>query len=428
MEHAPHLEQWLEWTYEGNARERRLAVETLAGNPDLLNEDPWLACAVGDISVIRKALSADAGWANRPGGPLGMPPLVAVTHSMLILEPEFGESILHSARFLLAHGADVNCSWTNPKWPDSPLSALYGAAGRTHHELMLKILLDAGADPNDNESLYHSLESRGSTCTRLLLDRGARVDGTNAIARAIDYGKLEDLQLMLQHDGVARERPWIHHAILRGRPFEYVTTLVRAGADLRANDRDGNSLYRYAQVHGRSDVVEILHAAGIEEPLTEEEQFVAACARGDYASARHIREALPDIFSRLTCRQLQALPEQAGTGNERAVRTMLGLGWPVDIKAAWSATALNLAVYRGDASMVHRLLDSGADWRIEHGFGDNVWGTLAHASRDDIEDPSAPRNYLGCAKALIAHNVPTPDRKYKFSDELDAYLEQIRFA
>jgi hypothetical protein len=326
MEHAARLKQWLEWTYEGNARDRRLAIETLAANPGFLNEDPWLSWAVGNASTVRKALSTDAGWANRPGGPLGMPPLVAVTHSMLILEPECTESILHSARFLLAHGANVNCSWTNPKWPESPLSALYGAAGKTHHESMLKVLLDAGADPNDNESLYHSLESRASTCTRLLLDRGARVEGTNAIARAIDYGKLDDLQLMLQHDGVARERPWIHHAILRGRPLEYMTALVRAGADLRAKDRDGTTLYRYAQVHGRPDVVEILRAAGIEEPLTEEEQFVAACARGDYASARRIREDIPDIFSRLTYRQLQALPEQADIGNERAVLTMLELG------------------------------------------------------------------------------------------------------
>jgi hypothetical protein len=78
--------------------------------------------------------------------------------------------------------------------------------------------------------------------------------------------------------------------------------------------------------------------------------------------------------------------------------------------------------------MAGLLLNSGADWRIEHGVGDNVWGTLAHASRNDIEDPSAPRNYLGCAKALTAHNVPPPGRKYMFSDEVEDYLEQIRFA
>ena len=99
-----------------------------------------------------------------------MTPLVAVTHSILILETAFEGPLLNSAKLLLHYGANVNSSWTNAKWPDSPLSALYGAAGRTHHVGMLKLLLNTGANPDDNESLYHSLESQDSTCTRLLLD------------------------------------------------------------------------------------------------------------------------------------------------------------------------------------------------------------------------------------------------------------------
>lgn len=48
---------------------------------------------------------------------------------------------------------------------------------------MTKRLLDAGADPNDDESLYHALEDVART--RLLLEAGARVTGSNARYRVL---------------------------------------------------------------------------------------------------------------------------------------------------------------------------------------------------------------------------------------------------
>ena len=424
---AARLRTWLRWATEGHARERRLAIRMLREEPDLFAGDAWLACTIGDEAAIANALARDPGWANRTGGPLAMPPLVAATHSRLILEEGFEAPLLASARLLLRHGADVNSSWTDPRWPDSPLSALYGAAGRTHHLDMTRLLLEAGANPDDNESLYHSLESRDSACTRLLLDAGGRVVGTNAIGRALDYDKLDDLRLLLRHGGDARERPWLHHAILRGRSLEHIVALVEAGADLSAENDEGISLYRWAQMHGRVDVVEILTAAGIEEPLTDEEQFVAACTRGDEPAGRIIQERTPEIVSRLTEQQLQALPRLASVGALSAVRTMLALGWPREVKAGWDATALNLAVFQGDAAMARLLLEGGADWRTPHGFGDNVLGTLSYASQtDDIAD-SAPRDYVGCARAIIAAGAPLIDwERYVFPAEVSEYIDTLR--
>ena len=261
---AEQLKVWFEWLYEGDRRERGLALRTLREEPDFAAGDVWVAFATGDQAAIQR-LAANHAWLNAAHGPMGMPPLIAVTHSMLILEPEFETALLSTARFLLQRGANPDVIWANPKHPEWPLSALYGAAGRTHHAGMLKLLLEAGANTDDNESLYHSLESSDSTCTRLLVDAGVRVTGTNAIGRALDYGKLDDIRLMLEHGGNANERPWIHHAILRGRSMEHIQLLAGAGADLRAVDKDGISVYRCAQLHGRADVVEFLRRHGIEE-------------------------------------------------------------------------------------------------------------------------------------------------------------------
>jgi hypothetical protein len=424
---ATKLERWLRDVYNGDAGARRTSLRVLREHPALFHGDPWAACATGDLDTIRSAIASNAGWANAPGGPLAMPPLVAVTHSRLIAEPDLEPKLLASARLLLDSGANANSTWTNPAWPDFPLSALFGAAGVTHSAAMTALLLDAGANPNDNESLYHSVESRDSTCTRLLLRAGVRVNGTNALARVLDFDKLEDLRLMLAHGGDANERPLVHHAIMRGRSIEHVRALFDAGADMRRSNEHGVSPFRFAQAFGRADVVALLRAAGVDEPLDESELFISACARGDEQTARTMLASAPGLVDRLTARQLQLMPEMASAGNITAVRTMLAVGWPREVKAAWDATALNLAVFRGDAEMAELLLDSGADWRTRHGYNDNVIGTLAWASREQpMEDP-APHDYEGCARTLLAHGVPAPDMDaYGFSDEVTAIFDAWR--
>lgn len=421
---ADRLRMWWTWALEGNARDRGLAVRMLREEPDLFAGDAWLACVIGDEASVRRALASEPDFANRRGGAFAMPPLPAVTHSKLILEDGFETHLMACAKLLLEHGADVNGSWEDARWPGNPLSVLYGAAGRTHHAGMTKLLLEAGANPNDNESLYHSVECPSTTCTLLLLDAGARVSGTNAIGRVLDYDKLDALRLLLKHGGDAMEGRWIHHAILRGRSLAHIQALADAGADLRATDDDGVSVYRWARMHGRVDVVALLRDAGVEESLTDEEEFVAACARGDGRAARMIQQRIPDVLSRLTDWQLQSMPQRASVGDLTAVRTMLALGWPREVKSGWHATALNLAVFQGDAEMARLLLEQGADWQTQHGYGDTVLGTLSFASRaEDIGDP-APRDYVGCAAVLADHGVPSSAfQHYGFSAEVTEYLE-----
>jgi len=179
---------------------------------------------------------------------------------------------------------------------------------------------------------------------------------------------------------------------------------------------------------GCVDVVDLLFEAGIEEALTDEEQFVAACTRSDGPAARAMLEREPDMMSRLSPRQLQALPELADIGDLRAVQTMLDLGWPREVKAAWDATALNLAVYRGHARMVELLPESGADWQTKHGYGDNVVGTLSYASQSDPEDPTAPRDYAGCARVILAHGVPLAElQRCVFSAGVTEVLDTLAY-
>jgi hypothetical protein len=207
---ASVLRYWLSLVYagdvtgSGSASRPALAARLLAEHQDLASSDVHLACAIGDIAAVSAAIASDPTWPNRAGGPLNLPPLVAVTHSALGHVEEFRVKLVTCARLLLEAGADPNQSIGN-RWPpnslqnpgEDRLTALYGATGQMLDPEMTKLLLVAGAEPNDGESLYHSLDNL--ECTKLLLQHGARVEGSNSLARSLDFSSAEPLKLLLAH-------------------------------------------------------------------------------------------------------------------------------------------------------------------------------------------------------------------------------------
>ncbi|MGV3552814.1 ankyrin repeat domain-containing protein [Rhizobium sp.] len=422
---SERLSQLVRWCIEGNSRELRLAGRMLDEEPGLFDRDPWFACMLGDAVWLAETLARDPEFANRPGGPLAMPPIMAVAHAEPLRDGA-ADGLLDCARLLIEHGADVNVQWNDPRYPDNPFSALYGAAASGYNPAMTRMLLEAGANPDDNESVYHSVEGDDPACLKLLLDAGARVNGTNALGRVLDFDHIEMLKMMLDHGADPNERNWMHHAILRGRSLDHVRALLDAGGDPALRDADGMSLYAYAAAFGRADVMRLLEERGLAEDLGLEAAFVAACTRADTASARRMLEAQPDMFERLSPRQLRLMPDLAAIGRIDAVGTMLELGWPREVKSAWHATALNLAAFQGDADLVELLLRSGADWRTPHGHGDNVLGAISFCSLAYGIPGPAPLDYVGCARALIEHSVPrSAFDKYAFSDDVTDYLATV---
>jgi ankyrin repeat protein len=429
------------------------AARLLALRPGWLDDDPWLACAVGDDARLRRAIAEDPSWIHRAGGPLALPPLVAVTHSSLLRLAPFRDRLHACARLLLEAGADPN-QRIGSRWPpaslqapavEDPLSALYGAAGQHHDAGLTQLLLRAGADPNDGESLYHALES--AACTRLLLEAGARVVGTNALYRALDLDDAEILRLLLAHGADPNEaapagapvsawgRPLLW-AIRRRRSPAHVEALLQAGADPAARTPDGTDAATLALRYGLPEVAALLVRAGVTPQDTPAERFLAACARGDEAEARRLQALHPEWPRALPDARLQLLPELAAQGHGEAVACMVRLGWPVAVRGGdWSASALNHAVFRGDAAMTRLLLAHGARWTERHAHGDDCSGTLSWASANRPDVPGSGGDWLGCAQALVEHGMPAarPDpqdaesvliggRRKRFSEEVTEFL------
>src|SRR5262249_60099216 len=157
------------------------------------------------------------GWGDvgARGGPRGWPPLAYVCHSC------FAPADL--ARDLLARGADPNGFFVNEY---GRMSALYGAAGVVHDPELTRVLLEAGADPDDNESLYHSTEAESTSCLGLLLEHGATISGTNALPHALDDERIEHVRLLLEAGADPNEGAYVAHAVRRGRGPEFLRLLA----------------------------------------------------------------------------------------------------------------------------------------------------------------------------------------------------------
>jgi ankyrin repeat protein len=239
------------------------------------------------------------------------------------------------------------------------MSALYGAAGVVHSPEITRILLDAGANPDDGESVYHSTEARDPACLALLIEHGAQLDGTNGLAHALDYDRIEPVRMLLEA-GASATGAALGHAVRRGRGPEVIRLLVAHGADLEGlageTWRENAPLrtpYQHAVLRGRTEVAETLAELGASTGVAAKDLAVAALARGD---ATEIVALGPLDYDQQEVVVLAALG-----GHLDVVVDALGPGFAGVVGGSPSGTLLHHACWVGNPELVRRLLERGAD-------------------------------------------------------------------
>ncbi len=355
-------------------RQRTRAEALLAARPKLVG-DPWAALALG---------RAWQGDPNMPGGPRGWAPLLYVCHSC------FPSAAL--AQELLVRGADPNATFENEY---GHMSALYGAAGVAYDAELTRVLLEAGADPDDGESLYHSTESPDPACLALLLQHGATASHTNALAHALDDERLEHVRLLLAAGADPNEHAHVAHAVRRGRGPEYIRLLSEHGADL---DRPGGETwrgnvplrtpYQHARLRARDDVADTLAQLGASTAVDPADAAVESLARGDRATA-----PLPE---RLDVDAQEVVVLSALGGHVEVIVEAVGPGFRGVVGGSPEGSLLEHAAWVGDAALVERLLALGA--KPGAALGWTVHGSRNHGA--------AGRDYVAVAELLLAAGGP----------------------
>jgi ankyrin repeat protein len=376
---------------------RQHAESLLAARPEI-ERDPWAGLVLG------------RGWEgdpNRPGGPRGWAPLLYVCHSVF--------AVAGLARELLARGADPNASFQNEY---GSMSALYGAAGVVHDPELTRVLLEAGASPDDGESLYHSVEAESPECLRLLLEHGAETRGTNALAHALDHDRIEPVHLLLEAGADPNESALLAHAARRGRGSEFLRLLAEHGAEL---DRPGGETWRgnvplrtayaHAVLRGRDDAAETLAELGASTALAPDDAAVAAVARGE-RPGRPLPETLdPDAQEVLILNALR--------GKLETVVELVGPDFTGVVGGSPRGTLLQHAAWVGDAVVVGELLARRAD----PDAGDET--PLAWAAHGSQYHALPGRDYVAVAELLVATGNELEPRLLDVAD--GPLLEWLQF-
>jgi ankyrin repeat protein len=349
------------------------AQRLLDARPELAN-DPWAGLVLG------------RGWngdPNEPGGPLGWAPILYVAHSCFA-SPRLAEK-------LLERGADPNATFTNEY---GAMSALYGAAGVVHNPELTRILLEAGANPDDGESLYHSVEHRSADCLRLLLEYGAATQETHALAHSLDYEELEHVRLLLEAGADPNEGALVAHAVRRGRHPDALRLLADHGADLNApggetwrGDVPLRTPYQHAVIRGRADLAEALEGLGADTTVAPEDLSLAALARGERATGPLPSD--PDAQEVIVMAALQ--------GNLDAVLEAVGPNYAGFVGGSPPLPLVGHAAWVGDPDLVRRLLEAGAEPR---GADSNSALAVAVAGSRNYLAPG--RDYVAVAELLAA--------------------------
>jgi ankyrin repeat protein len=240
------------------------------------------------------------------------------------------------------------------------MSALYGAAGRVHDPELTRVLLEAGANPNDGESLYHATEAQSPDCLRALLEFGAATEGTNALAHALDEDHPEHVRLLLAAGFDVHDTAYVAHAVRRGRGPDIVRTLVEHGAPL---DRPGaetwrgdvplRTPYQHAVLRGRDDVARTLEQLGASTDVDPADLAVAAVARGERPPA--------PVSDRLDPDAQEVLILAALRGRLDSVVDAVGVDFHGVVGGSPDGTLLHHACWVGSPSIVSGLLARGAD-------------------------------------------------------------------
>lgn len=356
------------------------AEAILAAYPEVQHANIYTAAVLGDATALRAYVDRQRSSASAPGGPHGWDPLTYLCFSRyLALDPKRSDGFVFAARILLESGANANTGWyetidTPPR--QVPERVIYGAAGIAQHAELTRLLLEYGADPNDEETPYHVPEGYDNTVLRILLesDRLNERSRTWILTRKADWHDADGMRLALEHGANPNLVPrWgrsaLQHAIQRDNSLETIQLLLDYGADPHLpNAVDGRSGVVMAARRGRGDILRFFQSRSIDLQLEGVDKLIAACAMADPAPIDMLVREAPQLAAELKAEGSSLLAEFAGTGNTEGLRCLLDLGIPVDalyagdgyFDIAAGSTALHVAAWRAWPTAVKILIERGA--------------------------------------------------------------------
>jgi ankyrin repeat protein len=414
------------------------------------------AAILADEATVKKLLVQNPKNATEPGGPNSWDALTHLCFSRYLrLDPARSEAFVNTARALLDAGASANTGWYETIDHPNPRriieSAIYGAAGIAQHAGLTRLLLERGADPNDEETPYHVVETYDNTVLKILLESGKfnQVSLNTILLRKSDWHDEKGIELALQSGADPNHiTRWgftaLHQALRRDNGLIIIEMLLNHGADPTIPTRDGRTAAQIAARRGRGDVLNLLESRNIPInlvgpglassspalPFSSIDRLIAACAQNNRAAIQSLTTSEPNLIPELVTGGSTLLAEFAGNANTDGVSNLLDLGVPVTalysgdpyFDIARDSTALHVAAWRAWPETEKLLIARGAPINAVDGKGRTALQLAIKACVDSYwsyrRSPESVKALLEAGATFTNIKIPTG------YDEVDALLRQ----
>lgn len=376
-------------------------VASLDRGAELLRSDPGLAtasvpamAACGRVDELARALADRPAAASAVTGPHRWPPLLYLCYSRIgVVAPELAGDPVAAARVLLDHGADPDAGFL---WRGltSPFTAVTGALGggerdEPHHPqgvALTELLLEAGADPNDNQALYNRMFRPDDSHLPPLMRHGLGRPHASVWRDRLGDAYPSPEQMVGDHLCFAAEHGYV----------ERVRLLLDHGVDpLSRGDHPvlaDRTAYEIAVRAGQTACAEVIAAAGGDPgTVSDVDLLLGAALAADAAGVDVLLLGRPE----LAAVAVQDRPDALAVAGERqgiaAVEQLLRIGFDIDASGDDDRTALHEAAFRGDVALCRWLVEHGADRSLQdcHHHGTPAgWAAYAgHAALATELDP-----------------------------------------
>lgn len=256
------------------------AADLLTAHPDLTERHVWAAASAVDTGALSRHLRTDSARAQ--GGPFGWEPLMYLCYSRVSLG-RTRDDLLAAARLLLDAGADPNAGYL---WcgMSTPFTALTGAFGegeqgsrrQPRHAFaadLATLLLERGAHPVDQQTLYNRMFRADDSHLHLLFDHGLAGAGPSPWERRLGDAMETRAQMWQRQIEWAAEHGFGDRLTLlsaNGIDIGKAVAAVRElPADLSALDDGGATPLHHAAWDGDLDAIRRLLDAGADPRITD---------------------------------------------------------------------------------------------------------------------------------------------------------------
>jgi len=381
---SQRIEQILRHGWDG---EPAIARRILKRHPELARDSLFTAAACGDLETVERHLARDPDAVRRVDPVRGWTALAHVAYGRL--DDTNG---LAMARRLLEAGSDPNFGFTDD-W-ETPFKVLTGPIGlgegaKSSHpraEAMVALLVSAGADAYDSQSLYNVSIVGHDTHWYDVLWRQAEAAGK------LDDWRVKGPNRLGEHLGCSTLNYLLGNAVGQNHVGRSQWLLER-GADANTpHAYEKRPVLAIARLSGFTALAELLEAHGAGPvDLTGADALQTLAAAGDEAGARALVAAQPAVV-----RAPRPLLSAAEHGNAPAVALLLALGADAMAADHDGITPLHRAVQSGSLGAVEHLLAAGADVDVR----ERRWGGTPLSWSVVLDKP-----HLAARLAPISHDV-----------------------